>query len=191
MIDPGEPRPSRGPSPPASGPVAGAPVELLARRVGSRHGLVVVGTGTTASDGTVAITATPLRSQFYRLRVLRTEGVPGAVSERVRVDVRAATSLSIRGRTLTGAFVVSGVLRGAGGTLAHREVTLLAQAPGTTEWVPVAPADRSARQGPVRPAAGSRDGVPAVVRGRAAAGAVGQRRRDAVSRGKARLRSTS
>ncbi len=110
---------------------------------------MVVGTGSTASDGTVAITATPLRSQLYRLRVLRTEGVPGAVSERVRVDVRAATSLSIRGRTLTGAFVVSGVLRGAGGTLAHREVTLLAQAPGATEWVPVA-TDITGPRGKVR-----------------------------------------
>ena len=144
--------------------------------------LEVVGTGTTAADGTVAITATPLRSQFYRLRVLHTEGVPRAVSERVRVDVRAATSLSIRGRTLGDAYVVSGVLRGAGSTLAGREVALLARAPGTTEWVQVATGrDRTARQGAVRPAARAGHVVPAVVRRRAAAGAVGQRRRDPVA----------
>ena len=38
---------------------------------------------------------------------------------------------------LADAYVVSGVLRGGGGTLANREVALLAQAPGTTEWVQV------------------------------------------------------
>ncbi len=118
-------------------PVAGATVELLARRVGTPHGLEVVGTGITAADGSVAIAATPLRSQFYRLRVLRTEGVPRGLSPRVRVVVRAPTSLSIRGRSMAAAYVVSGVLRGRGQPLAHRSVTLMAQAPGTTEWVAV------------------------------------------------------
>ncbi len=137
VLDPGGTTTVSGTVSTAAGPVADAPVQLLARRVGSRSGLEVVGTGTTASDGTVAIAVTPLRSQFYRLRVLHTEGVPRAISERVRVDVRAATSLSVRARTVTDAYVVSGVLRGGGGTLANREVALLAQAPGTTEWVQV------------------------------------------------------
>ncbi len=85
----------------------------------------------------MAIAASPLRSQFFRLRVLHSEGVPRAISPRVRVDVNAATSLSIRGRALAQSYVVSGVLRGAGRTLAHREVTVLALAPGATDWVAV------------------------------------------------------
>jgi hypothetical protein len=116
-------------------PVAGAPVQLLARRVGSRDRLEVVGTGTTGLDGSVAITHSPLRSQYYRLRVLHTEGVPAGISPRVRVDVRAATSLSIRGRATVDDYAVSGVLRGGGGVLPHRLVTLMALAPGGSEWV--------------------------------------------------------
>ena len=137
VIDPGGTTTISGVVVTAAGPVVGAPVQLLARRVGSPQGLEVVGTGTTAADGTVAITATPLRSQFYRLRVLHSEGVPRALSPRVRVDVTAATSLSIRGRALAQSYVVSGVLRGGGHTLAGREVTVLALAPGATEWVAV------------------------------------------------------
>jgi hypothetical protein len=141
VVDPGETTTISGVVVTAGGlPVAGATVELLARRIGSHQGLEVVGTGTTAADGSVAIAATPLRSQFYRLRVLRTEGVPRALSPRVRVAVRAPTSLSIRGRSIAAAYVVSGVLRGRGQTLAHRPVTLMAQAPGMTEWVAVASA---------------------------------------------------
>jgi hypothetical protein len=137
VLDPGGATTISGTVSTTAGPVAGATVELLARRVGSRQPLAVVGTGTTAEDGTVAITANPLRSQFYRLRVQRSEGVPRAVSERVRVDVRFATSLSIRGRATPAAYVVSGVLRGHRETLPGREVALLALAPGATEWVQV------------------------------------------------------
>jgi hypothetical protein len=138
VIDPGESTTVSGTATAWDGtPVSGAPVQLLARRVGSRHDLEVVGTGTTAADGSVAIDASPLRSQFYRLRVLRTEGVPGGISDRVRVDVRAATSLSIRGRATMSAYVVSGVLRGRGDVLPHRTVALMAQASGETEWVEV------------------------------------------------------
>jgi hypothetical protein len=147
VIDPGESTTVSGTATAWDGtPVADAPVELLARRVGSRHRLTVVGTGTTAGDGSVAITASPLRSQYYRLRVLRTEGVPSGISPRARVDVRAASSLSIRGRATPSAYVVSGVLRGRGEVLAHRMVTLLEQAPGGTDWVEVA-TDRTSRTG--------------------------------------------
>jgi hypothetical protein len=137
VVDPGGTTTVSGTVATTTGPVAGATVELLARRVGSREELEVVGTGTTATDGTVAITATPRRSQFYRLRVLRSEDVPRAVSPRVRVDVRFATSLSIRGRATVAAFVVSGVLRGHRETLPNRPVALLSMAPGTTEWTQV------------------------------------------------------
>ncbi len=137
VVDPGGTTTISGTVGTTAGPVAGATVELLARRVGSRQPLAVVGTGTTAEDGTVAITASPLRSQFYRLRVLRSEGVPRAISERVRVDVRFATSLSIRGRATSTAYAVSGVLRGHRETLRGRDVALLALAPGATEWTQV------------------------------------------------------
>jgi hypothetical protein len=130
-------------------PVAGAPVELLARAVGATGPLEVVGTGTTAADGTVAIAATPASSTFYRLRVLRTEGIPRALSPRVRVVVRSTTSLSIRGRSTTTAYVVTGVLHGRGQMLVHRPVTLMAQAPGTPEWVAVDSA-LTAERGKVR-----------------------------------------
>jgi hypothetical protein len=136
VIDPGQSTTVSGTATAWDGsPVAGAPVELLARRVGSREGLQVVGTGTTGPDGSVAITHSPLRSQFYRLRVLRTDTVPAGLSPRVRVDVRAATSLSIRGRATVDSYVVSGVLRGRGQVLPHRLVTLLELAPGASEWV--------------------------------------------------------
>ena len=61
VVDPGGTTTVSGTVATISGPVAGATVELLARTVGSRDELAVVGTGTTAEDGTVAITATPLR----------------------------------------------------------------------------------------------------------------------------------
>ena len=83
LVDPGETTTVSGVVTTASGPVAGAPVELLARRVGSRGGLEVVGTGTTAGRRHGRDHRDPARSQFYRLRVLRTEGVPPAISERV------------------------------------------------------------------------------------------------------------
>ncbi|MEO6510026.1 MAG: hypothetical protein ABIO16_03475 [Nocardioides sp.] len=137
VVDPGGTTTVSGTVNTVAGPVTGASVELLARRVGSPQALEVVGTGTTGDDGTVAITAAPLRSQFYRLRVLRSEGVPRAISERVRVDVRFATSLSIRGRATPTSYAVSGVLRGHRETLRGREVALLAMAPGATEWTQV------------------------------------------------------
>ena len=60
VIDPGESTTVSGTATAWDGtPVAGAPVELLARRVGSRHELEVVGTGTTAADGSVVHHAQP------------------------------------------------------------------------------------------------------------------------------------
>jgi hypothetical protein len=94
----------------------------------------LVDTATTAADGTVTFTDAPLRSTVYRLRLVHTTGIPSAVSDSVRVQVSVPSSLSIRGRATTDGFAVSGVLKGGGHPLAHRQVTLLEQAPGSATW---------------------------------------------------------
>jgi hypothetical protein len=114
-------------------PVAGGTVKLLAHRVGSHH-VHLVGTATTAADGTVSFIESPNRSTAYRLRLVHSTGIPGAFSQQVRVWVTLPSSLSIRGRAVGAEFVVSGVLRGGGHFLGHRTVTLLEQAPGTDTW---------------------------------------------------------
>ncbi len=113
--------------------VAGGTVKLLARPAGAHHPHLV-GTGTTAADGTVSFTDAPNRSTVYRLRLVHTAGIPGAVSHPTHVWVKHPSSLSIRGRATSTGFVVSGVLKGAGHPLGHRTVTLLEQAPGTDTW---------------------------------------------------------
>jgi hypothetical protein len=118
-------------------PVADGTVKLLARKAGSTHGLHLVGTGTTADDGTVSFTDTPAVSTVYRLRLVGAAGQPGAVSHTARVWVRTPSSLSIRGKHTATEFVVSGNLRGGGHALGHRTVTLLAQAPGSATWTEV------------------------------------------------------
>jgi len=122
----------------AGAPVGGATVKLLAHRAGRHHHWRVVGTGTTADDGSVAFTDGPTATTGYRLRLVATTGHPGALSHRVTVVVRTPTSLSIRGRSGTADFVVSGILRGGGRALAHRPVTLWAQASGSADWTEVA-----------------------------------------------------
>ncbi len=113
--------------------LAGGSVKLFARPVGAHHAHLV-GTSTTAADGTVSFTDAPRRSTVYRLRLVHTAGIPGAVSRPARVWVKHPSSLSIRGRAVKTDFVVSGVLKGAGHPLGHRTVTLLEQAPGTDTW---------------------------------------------------------
>ncbi|GAB3251367.1 hypothetical protein [Nocardioides dilutus] len=106
-------------------PYVGATVDLLARHPG-RHGrFSVVATGTTDPLGAVSFVQSPLRTTVYRLLVRHSEGTPPrAVSDNVRVVVRTATSLSIRGRTTPEGYAVSGVLRGGGGPIAGRIVSL-------------------------------------------------------------------
>jgi hypothetical protein len=71
------------------------------------------------------------------------------VSEKVRVVVRIASSLSIRGRTTPGGFAVSGVLRGGGGPIPGRVVSLeLLGADGVT-WAAIDSA-RTGRRGKVK-----------------------------------------
>ncbi len=147
-IDRGEPTTVSGTVTDEGAAVAGGTVKLVAGPVGSRH-MHVVGTSTTADDGTVSFTDTPRRSTVYRLRLMRSTGLPGAVSDRARVWVRTPTSLSIRGKQIGTDFAVSGVLRGGGHPLAHRTVTLLEQASGSATWTE-AGTDRTNRAGLAR-----------------------------------------
>ena len=117
----------------AGAAVAGATVKLLARPVGSHH-VHLVGSATTAADGTVSLTDAPNRSTVYRLRLVHSTGLPGALSAGVRVQVQRPSSLSIRGRATGTDFVVSGLLKGGGHPLGHRTVTLLVQEPGSATW---------------------------------------------------------
>ena len=133
QIDPGASTTVSGTVTSGGAPVAGGTVKLLGRRAGSTH-VHLVGTATTAADGSVSFVATPLVSTVYRLRLVPSTGLPGAVSDAARVSVRIPTSLSIRGKQAAGDFAVSGTLRGGGGPLAHRTVTLLEQAPGSATW---------------------------------------------------------
>ena len=135
-------------------------MRLLARPVGSKH-THLVGTSTTADDGTVSFTDTPRRSTVYRLRLMRSTDLPGALSDRTRVWVRTPTSLSIRGKQTGTDFAVSGVLRGGGHALAHRTVTLLEQAPGSATWTAGRHRpDQPPRPCPVPRAAGARHRLP-------------------------------
>jgi hypothetical protein len=122
-------------------PIAGATVKLLAKRAGTTRDLHLVGTGTTTADGSVSFTDSPHASMVYRLRLVAGTGYPGAVSARAVVVVRTPTSLSIRGRSTATEIAVSGTLFGGGSTLVHKPVTLEVQAPGSTDWTPVATAD--------------------------------------------------
>jgi hypothetical protein len=147
-IDRGDPTTVSGTVTDDGTPVAGGTVKLFGRAVGSRRSHLV-GSSTTADDGTVTFTDTPRRSTVYRLRLQRSTDLPGALSDRTRVWVRTPTSLSIRGRQSGSDFAVSGVLRGGGHPLAHRWVTLLEQAPGSATWTE-AGTDRTNRIGLAR-----------------------------------------
>lgn len=129
-------------------PIEGATVKLLGRKAGSHH-LKVLGSGTTAADGSVSFTETPSATTVYRLRLVHSTGVNAAVSDAAKVSVRLPSSLSIRGRTTATDYVVSGILRGGGHVLAHRPVTLQAQASGSTDWTDVGTA-KTGKGGVVR-----------------------------------------
>lgn len=149
QLDPGQSATVSGVVTHAGAPVVGAEVRLLARKVGSHQRFQVESTSTTAADGSVSFVVTPDRSTAYRLHVLHSEGVPGALSPGLREWVRYSTSLSVRGRATATAYNVSGILRGHGHTLAHRMVTLQTEAPGSTTWVDAGTA-LTAKHGVVR-----------------------------------------
>ena len=136
-IDPGETATVSGVATLAGVPLSGASVDLVARPVGHAGPRHVVGSGTTAADGSVAITDTPSESTVYRLVVRHSAGVPRGSSPAVRVKVRAPSSLSIRGRHTGAGFVVSGILRGNHHTVRHAQVNLETLAPDGVTWTVV------------------------------------------------------
>jgi hypothetical protein len=130
-------------------PIAGATVKLLARKAGAAHHVKVLGSGTTAADGSVSFTVTPAVTTAYRLRLVHTTGVRASLSDAARVTVRLPSSLSIRGRATSADFVVSGTLRGGGHMLAHRTVTLQSEASGSSDWTDAGTA-KTGKAGAVR-----------------------------------------
>ena len=149
IIDPGQSSAVSGVVTSAGVAVAGAKVDLLARRMHSPAKWTVAQTGTSATDGTVSFSVTPERSTAYRLRVVHGPGIRPGVSPTARVLVRAASSLSIRGRSAAAGYVVEGQLRAARATRPGRTITLQAMPQGSTAWTPVA-TDRTNRHGRVR-----------------------------------------
>ena len=139
-IDPGEVTTISGAVSYEGAPYVGATVDLVARNAKRKHAtFAVVATGTTDAAGAVSFDQSPSRTTVYRLVVRHTEGTPPrAVSDTVRVRVTQPSSLSIRGRELTDAFKVSGVLRGGGSTLNGRLVTLEKLGEDGVTWSPVA-----------------------------------------------------
>jgi hypothetical protein len=135
-IDPGETTTVSGVATLAGQPLSGATVDLVARAAGHRA-RSVVGSGTTAADGSVSIPDTPRVTTVYRLVVRHSAGVPRGTSTAVRVHVRAASSLSIRGRHIPAGFLVSGVLRGHHHTVKHALVSLETMASDGVTWTVV------------------------------------------------------
>jgi hypothetical protein len=129
-------------------PIAGSTVQLLARKAGAHH-LKVVDSSTTAPDGSVSFTASPAVTTMYRLRLVHSAGVPAALSPAAKVKVQLPSSLSIRGRADSTGFAVSGILRGGGHPLAHRSVTLLEEASGSSVWTDAGTA-KTGKAGAVR-----------------------------------------
>lgn len=149
QIDPGQTTTISGSVSHAGVPLSGATVKLLSRKAGTHHRFSEVTSSTTAADGSVSFTDSPARPTAYRLRVVHGVHTPTAVSQIMRVAVRAGTSLSIRGLAGPTAYRVSGILRGQGHPLRNRVVTLLSQAPGSTTWTAVG-TTRSGPHGAVR-----------------------------------------
>lgn len=137
VVDPGATVTVSGVASYAGAPLVGAPVDLVARRAGHAGPRHVVGSGTTAADGSVTITDAPTASTVYRLVVRHGAGVPSGTSAPVRVKVRAASSLSIRGRHTAAGFVVSGVLRGDHHTVRNAQVDLETLAADGVTWTVV------------------------------------------------------
>ncbi|HEX4655036.1 MAG TPA: hypothetical protein VH274_04780, partial [Mycobacteriales bacterium] len=77
-------------------PLADKTVELLGRPAHKRQPLTTLGTGTTASDGTVSFTTGPTVDTIYRLLFRHTDTDARSVSPAALVLVRRPTTLSIR-----------------------------------------------------------------------------------------------
>lgn len=123
--------------------VAGATVDLLAKPVGSKSAWAVVGTGSTAADGSVSIVVTPTTDTRYRLRVNPAAGLPAGWSRVIEIDVLPASSLSIRGEDGAAGFTISGQLRAQGNPVSDEVVTLQTYDPATRTWSDIATARTS------------------------------------------------
>jgi hypothetical protein len=119
-----------------TGPVAGATVELLEREPpGSGAEWTVIASTTTDADGTATVLSGPGASTDYRWRSSPVGEVPAGRSGSLHVDVRAASSLEIRGSSEpTVGFVVEGRLMAASRAVADAAVTLQAYDASDAGW---------------------------------------------------------
>ncbi|KQW53507.1 hypothetical protein ASC77_04290 [Nocardioides sp. Root1257] len=148
-IDPGSSSTVTGTVTYAASPVAGVTVDLLSRTVRPKAAWAVAQTTTTAADGTVSFTVTPLTATRYRLRAHAAADLPGGSSRVVEIGVRAPSSLSIRGRDVPQGLAVTGQLRAQRHSVKGALVTLQTYDSGTATWT-VVDQQRTARNGSVR-----------------------------------------
>ena len=130
-INPGETATVSGVATLAGVPLIGASVDLVARRAGHSGPRHVVGSGTTAADGSVAITDTPdgnhglpARGPARDRRTAR--GQPRRAGEGARGPAPCRSGAG----TPEAGFVVSGILRGDHHTVRHAQVNLETLASG-------------------------------------------------------------
>ena len=158
VIDPGAPATVSGVLTNKGLPYAGQTVQLFSKVAGSGQHFALAGSAVSAADGSVSFPVAPVATSRYFLFLPHATGVPAAKSPIATVHVKAATSLSIRGKVTAKGFVVSGYLRGGGSALQGRKVTLQSQADGESSWTDVA-TKRTKKQGRVAftraPAAGT------------------------------------
>jgi hypothetical protein len=134
-IDPGQSVTVQGVLTENGQPLAGQAVELRARPAHRRHhSFTTVGTGTTATDGSVSFMQSPTTDTVYRLRFRPTDTHNGSVSPTATVLVRRATSLSIRADGDS----VRGTLFGPRNNgLGNQTVTLQSSPAGADTWTDV------------------------------------------------------
>jgi len=149
-VDPGSQVSVQGVLTQSGQPLAGQSVELRARPAHQKHDFTTVATGTTASDGTVSFTQSPIVDTVYRLLFRHTDTAATSVSPTATVFVRRATSLSIRNDNGT----IRGALFGPQNPLANQTVTLESSPAGANTWTAVATQQTGSRGGvgfPVSP----------------------------------------
>lgn len=145
LLDPGESTSITGAVAAETGPLVGATVDLLAREVGSGAAWLVVASTTTAADGSVSLLAAPSETTAYRLRVNATGDVPAGRSGAVRVAIRSASSLAIRGATTPEGFVITGRLVANAEPVRDATVTLESYDAAAATWRALGSATTDAR----------------------------------------------
>ncbi|MDO9457320.1 hypothetical protein [Nocardioides sp.] len=126
--------------------LAGAPVELRARKAGTKRAFEPIATAVSGTDGSVSFTVTPTRATAYVLVARKTATSQAARSKVATIAVKSPTRIAVRARTIGETFSVVGFLYGRGDGLAGRKVTLQEQAAGATGWTDVK-SGRTARDG--------------------------------------------